>query len=427
MSFPSPSPKQATIIWLALTGIAIATLVLLVVALIWGAGLALQILAPVIWPLAIAGVIAYLLDPVVDKLEARRIPRTRAIIMVFACAVVLMLGLLGSVVPQIVTETHDLAKRVPGYSQKIQSRVQSWINNPPPTLRRLLDRTSATTPVVSTNETAAIPQSTGPTTNIASTASAASTNAVNAATIEQDSATAFWSKVLGTDTVKSAADWFAKMAPKAASWAGEQISRVASFFGLLAGLALVPVYAFYFLLEKRGIETHWADYLPVKTSGFKDELIFVIKSINDHLISFFRGQVLVAICDGVCYTIGFLLIGLPYAVLLGAVAIVLTMIPFLGAIATCAAALVIAFVQFGDWQHPLLVLAVFAVVQSLEGFVIQPKIMGDRTGLHPLTIIVAVMVGTTVLGGILGGILAIPMTAAGKVLMLRYVWKQREA
>jgi len=66
------------------------------------------------------------------------------------------------------------------------------------------------------------------------------------------------------------------------------------------------------------------------------------------------------------------------------------------------------------------------VVQSLEGFVIQPKIMGDRTGLHPLTIIIAVMVGTTVLGGILGGILAIPLTAAGKVLMLRYVWQKRE-
>lgn len=424
MSFPSPSPKQANIIWLALTGIAIATLVLLVVALIWGAGQALQILAPVIWPLAIAGVIAYLLDPVVDNLETRGVPRTRAIIMVFACAVVLMLGLLGSVVPQIVTETHDLAKRVPGYSQKIQSRVQSWINNPPPTLRRLLDRSAASAPAIATNETVVLPQPTGATTNAVT---ATSTNSVGGSTVEQDSANAFWSKVLGTDTVKSAADWFAKIAPKAASWAGEQISRVASFFGLLAGLALVPVYAFYFLLEKRGIETHWTDYLPMKTSGFKNEMIFIIKSINDHLISFFRGQVLVAICDGVCYTIGFLIIGLPYAVLLGAMAIVLTMIPFLGAIATCAAALVIAFVQFGDWQHPLLVLAVFAVVQSLEGFVIQPKIMGDRTGLHPLTIIIAVMVGTTVLGGILGGILAIPMTAAGKVLMLRYVWKQREA
>lgn len=232
----------------------------------------------------------------------------------------------------------------------------------------------------------------------ANTTASTSTNAVRDAAEDSASASAFWGKVFGTDTVKSAADWFAKMAPKAATWAGEQVSRVASFFGLLAGLALVPVCAFYLLLEKRGIETHWTDYLPVKSSGFKNELIFVIKSINDHLISFFRGQVLVAVCDGVCYTIGFLLIGLPYAVLLGAMAIVLTMIPFLGAIATCAAALVIALAQFGDWQHPLLVLAVFAVVQTLEGFVIQPKIMGERTGLHPLTIIIAVMVGTTVLG-----------------------------
>ena len=136
---------------------------------------------------------------------------------------------------------------------------------------------------------------------------------------------------------------------------------------------------------------------------------------------------LVAICDGICYTVGFLIIGLPYAVLLGVMATFLTMIPFLGAIATCVAALVIALVQFGDWKHPVMVLAVFGVVQTLEGFVIQPKIMGDRTGLHPLTIIIAVMVGTTLLGGILGGILAIPLTAAGKVLMLRYVWKKREA
>jgi predicted PurR-regulated permease PerM len=251
------------------------------------------------------------------------------------------------------------------------------------------------------------------------------TNAPSSDSAPADAST-FWGKFLSSDTAKSAADWVTKTAPKVGSWVVHQVSHVASFFGLLAGLALVPVYAFYFLLEKRGIESHWTDYLPVSQSGFKDELIFVIKSINEHLIAFFRGQVLVAICDGICYTVGFLIIGLPYAVLLGVIATFLTMIPFLGAIVTCAAALVIAFVQFGDWQHPGLVLAVFAVVQSLEGFVIQPKIMGERTGLHALTIIIAVMVGTTVLGGILGGILAIPLTAAGKVLMLRYVWKKRE-
>ena len=73
------------------------------------------------------------------------------------------------------------------------------------------------------------------------------------------------------------------------------------------------------------------------------------------------------------------------------------------------------------------VLAVVAVVQVLEGLVIQPKIMGDRVGLHPVTIIIALMVGTTLLGGLLGGILAIPLTAALRVIMFRYVWKKREA
>jgi len=168
--------------------------------------------------------------------------------------------------------------------------------------------------------------------------------------------------------------------------------------------------------------------LPVSDSRAKQEMDFVLSSINDCLISFFRGQLLVALCDGILYTIGFFSIGLPYAFLLGAMAIVLTMVPFLGAAVTCVTALVIAIAQFGDWLHPLLVLAVFAVVQFLERFVISPKIMGNRVGLHPLTIIIAVMLGTSLMGGILGGILAIPLTAALRAVMFRYVWKvQKEA
>src|ERR1051325_9991746 len=131
-----------------------------------------------------------------------------------------------------------------------------------------------------------------------------------------------------------------------------------------------------------------------------DEGVFVLNSINDYLISFFRGQVLVAVCDGILYTVGFTIIGLPYSVLIGVMATFLTIIPFLGAITTCVTALVIALVAFGDWQHPLGVLIVVSIVQALEGTVIQPKIMGDRVGLHPVTIIVALMVGTTLLGGI---------------------------
>ena len=89
-------------------------------------------------------------------------------------------------------------------------------------------------------------------------------------------------------------------------------------------------------------------------------------------------------------------------------------------------ALILAAVQFGDWFHPGLVLGLFAFVQLMEGLFISPRIMGDRVGLHPLTIILAVMIGTTLMGGIIGGILAIPLTAALRVLMFRYVWRRSE-
>src|SRR5439155_7238217 len=152
--------------------------------------------------------------------------------------------------------------------------------------------------------------------------------------------------VLDKESLQTATGWLAKVLPKIGAWLFGQVGRLASWFGVLAGLALVPVYTFYFLLEKRGISARWTDYLPVADSGFKNELVFVLNSINNYLIAFFRGQVLVAVCDGILYTIGFLIIGLPYAVLIGASAIALTIVPFLGAIIVFIAALVIALVQF---------------------------------------------------------------------------------
>ena len=191
--------------------------------------------------------------------------------------------------------------------------------------------------------------------------------------------------IIDEQTLQSATGWIRKILPKAFSLLG-------IWFGILTGLALIPIYAFYLLLEKRGIQSKWTNYLPVKDSTFKDELVFILQSINDYMIAFFRGQVLVAICDGILYGVGFLLIGLPYAILLGAAAMVLTIVPLIGAVIIFVLAMLIALVQFGDWQHPLLVLTVFAVVQTLEGVVISPRVMKGRVGLHPLTIIIAVMV-----------------------------------
>jgi len=411
MDFPPPTPKQARLMWLAVGALSVALIVGVVAGAVWGLGQVLHLLSPVLWPLAVAGVIAYLLDPVVDFIERRGASRARAILAVFALAALIALALVSSVVPQVVRETKQLTDKFPIYSVNLQRRVQNWINNPPKLLRKLLQLQPKTSPgtnsVTTTNTETISPHTASP--------PGASANGPS-----------LWNSALDAETLQSATAWLAKAVPKIGAWLFGQVSKVASWLGVLAGLALIPVYAFYFLLEREGIREKWSDYLPVAKSGFKDELVFVLQSINDYLIAFFRGQVVVSLCNGILYTIGFFLVGLPYAFLLGVMASVLTMIPFLGAIATCVLALVIAVVQFADWWHPLFVLAVFAVVQTLEGFVISPKIMGDRVGLHPLAIIVAVMVGTTLLGGLLGGILAIPLTAALRVLMFRYVWRKQE-
>jgi predicted PurR-regulated permease PerM len=82
--------------------------------------------------------------------------------------------------------------------------------------------------------------------------------------------------------------------------------------------------------------------------------------------------------------------------------------------------------QFGDWFHPLMTFLIFAIVVSLENFFYSPRIMGTRVGMHPAVIIVAVMIGITLFGGVLGGVLAIPFAAALRVILFRYIWKRPE-
>ena len=159
-------------------------------------------------------------------------------------------------------------------------------------------------------------------------------------------------------------------------------------------------------------------------SWIKEEIVFVLHSINDALIVFFRGQVLVAMCVGGLLMIGFWLIGLSYAVLLGFVAGILGIVPYLGVMLSIVPALIISMVENPGWAHPALTLGVFVLVQMAEGLVISPRIIGDRVGMHPLTVIIAIMIGTTLMGGIIGGVLAIPLTAALRTLMFRYVWTE---
>lgn len=370
MSFPPPTANQAKVLWISLTALSIGVIIALLAGFVWGAGWVLGQLSSILLPLAVAGIAAYILDPVVDHLEKRRIPRHWGISLVFLLALVVLVLLLATVVPRLIEEVRDLAHQTPDFAKDVKEKVSHLLATPK-------------------------------------------------AEKWTKKAREVWDGEMG----QKVTSWVAERLPLVYNFFFAQLTRVGSWFGLLAGFALVPVYVFYFLLEKRGIADNWESYLPVKESKMKGELAFVIRSINEYLILFFRGQVLVAVCDGLLLMAGFFAIGLNYALLLGLFAGVLSIVPFLGVVVSIVPALILAAVQFGDWLHPLLVLGLFALVQFLEGFVISPKIMGDRVGLHPLTIMIAVMVGTTLMGGIIGGILAIPLTAALRVLMFRYIWK----
>ena len=386
MTIPPPTEKQAKILWASFTALAIGILITLTAMLMIGVGWIANALSSVLIPLAIAGIIAYLLDPVVDWChKKRRMKRHNAIILVFVTSILLVGGLLASIVPALIDEATNLKTEFPKqakiFQQKVNSLVQTNTSN-----------TSTNTP--NNNLLLNLPK---------------------------------WAQSVGL-TNEKAGEFGVVAVSNVSSWLLEQLKKITKIFGFLAGLVLVPVYVFYFLLEKRAIKSNWKDYLPVRKSKIKDEIVFVLHSINECLIVFFRSQVLVAMCVGTLLTIGFLVLGLEYAILLGVMAGILGIIPYLGVALSIIPAFILSMVQFvpnDGWLYPILILIWFVAVQAMEGLFISPKIIGDRVGLHPLTIIVAVMVGTTLLGGILGGVLAIPITAALRVLMFRYVWIER--
>jgi predicted PurR-regulated permease PerM len=413
MSFPPPTPKQARILWISVTGLAVGVILGLIGLLFWGLSWLIQVLSPVLWPLAIAGIIAYLLDPLVEFFVRRKVPRARAIILVFVICISGILAVLSQVVPRLVYESKALINQVPAYSKEVQKELSDWFSRPMllewkerffPSKRK--DSQTSTNLVLTTTN-----------------APLSSTNQV--AEPIGPSGPAGPDQAWASDVIQKILSGLATLLPKIGKWLLDRISAVASWVGMIVGLALVPVFIYYFLHEKGVIEKNWTDYLPVRESKAKEELVFILKAINGYLIVFFRGQVVVAICIGVLLSIGFLILGLNYAVLLGILAGALSIVPYLGAILTIVPSIILAAVQFKDWLHPILVVAIFAGVQMMEGLVISPKIMGDRVGLHPMTIIIAVLVGTNLMGGILGGVLAIPLTAALRVLMFRYVWKRR--
>ena len=186
---------------------------------------------------------------------------------------------------------------------------------------------------------------------------------------------------------------------------------VARGIGALFSWVITPVYFAYFLTAS-GMKLDTGKVLPFLKPETRDDVTYLLREFVDIIVAFFRGQMIIAFLQGLLFAAGFSLVGLRYGFVIGLLLGFLNVIPYLGSMIGLAIAIPLALFQAGGGATTcLLVLVVFAVVQQIEGWLLTPKIMGDRTGLHFMAIIVAIFFWGTALGGILGMILAIPLTA----------------
>jgi len=326
----------------------------LIAALVFG--WLVSLLSPILTPFAVAAALAYLGDPLVDRLENLGLSRTLAVILVFLFMTVLLVGLLLVLIPLLEKQVNYLLQRFPDYWNWFADIVLPWLNQ----------RTGIALSMPDGSEIIAL--------------------------LRQH-----W----------QSAGSVAAMLVSSVTQSGMAV------IGWLVNITLIPVVTFYFLRDWDGMMQSIRELLP---RSAEPVILRLAADANEVLSAFIRGQLLVMLALALIYSAGLALIGLKLALLIGLLAGLLSIVPYLGSIIGIAAALIAAGVQFGDWLHLLLAAAVFMVGQMLEGMVLTPWLVGDRIGLHPVAVIFAVMAGG-ILFGFLGVLLALPVAAVAMVLL----------
>jgi predicted PurR-regulated permease PerM len=408
-----PTRFQQKTLWNAATGVSILILGVLLVGLIWLTGRLFGFLQPVLIPLIVAGIIAYVLDPVVRLLERRGLTRLWAVAWVFVAILVGITLLTAAVVPGIQRGHQNLKSLLqkPGEStvgEEIDARHLA------PVLVRELSE------LRQRHEGGAIGWLLAETDDEGQMIPRV---AVDAETASLDT---FARSRGGRMLIEYKGTIFQTLR----EWVSAGSTRVLGFLGLVLGMIMVPVYLFFFLKDSAAIRSHWHDYVPLKASRFKTGLVETLQEINGYLISFFRGQVLVAAIDGLLVGVALTIFGLPYGFLIGVFMAILGVIPYVGNILCLIPACIIAWLHargvapygMSPWAYVGCVVAIFVIVQQINSLVTAPKIVGDSVGLHPLTVIFSMLFWSLVLGGFVGALLAVPMTAAVKVLFRRFIW-----
>lgn len=323
------------------------------------------LLSPILMPFLVAAFLGYLGDPLVDKLEARKLSRSLSVTIVFIFFSVLLLLMIILLVPLLESQTVALINKLPGFIEYIQTHI----------VPRFLSITGL-----------------------------AQQNADNGIdlTILKKAIGENWRSIGGI--------------------AGYLVNSISSSGLLIAAwlsnLVLIPVIAFYFMRDWDILVAKIAHLIPRHIEPLVTRLA---RESDEVLAAFMRGQLLVMACLASIYSVGLWLAGLELALLVGLLAGLVSFVPYLGFIVGVLAAIIAAVMQLQDLSLLIPIAIVFGVGQLIESMILTPLLVGDRIGLHPVAVIFAILVGGQ-LFGFVGVLIALPVSAVVMVL-LRYVYQ----
>lgn len=328
----------------------------LILALLLGA--VLYLLAPVLTPFVVAALFAYLMDPLVDRLERRGLGRGLAVALVFLVGSIVLIAVLLVLVPFIERQIANFLAQLPVWVDWFQNRATPWLEA----------RFGISLEILDTRRLI-------------------------------DALQANWKAAGGI----------------AATVLGGVSKSGMTVIGWLLNLVMIPVVAFYLLRDWDLLVERIHALLPRSI----EPVVSRLAAESDVVLgAFLRGQLSVMVALGVFYGAGLWFAGINVGPLIGMIAGLISFVPYLGAITGVIMAIIAALVQYQDWFHLLLVLGVFGIGQLIEGYVLVPKLVGDKIGLHPVAVIFAVLAGGE-LFGFLGVLLALPVASVVMVL-LRY-------
>jgi predicted PurR-regulated permease PerM len=321
---------------------------------------------PILAPFVLGALIAYLGDPLVDFMEHRRLNRTFGVVVVFLVFASLVALAMIFAVPLLAQQLDALVEKIPDVYLWIREVAVPWAQG-------RLGLPAGELPQVD------------------------------------------WSGQL--------ADNWQSLGRVTAQTVSKLTGSGAGLLTGLANLALVPVVAFYLMRDWDLLVDRSLGMLPL---AWQDRAANILGEANEVVGAFLRGQIVVMCALGVIYGTGLWLIGVQLALLLGFIAGLASIVPYLGFVVGILSSCIAAYAQFQEWSVLVWVALVFGVGQLVESMVLTPVLVGDRIGLHPVAVIFALMAGAQV-AGFLGVMLALPVAAVLMVFLRHAVTHYRSS